>query len=459
MEPVATSQGRVGRFTITPSQALVGWFGGVTLLGTLLLSLPFAAVPGHQLSLIDALFTAASAVSVTGLTVTDISTELRLPGQLVVLVLLQLGGLGYMVLSTIVVILAGQKIGIKQRLVMQEALHVLSTEGLIHLLRGILILTLVVQGSGAVLLALRFAADMPWLKAVYFGIFHAVSAFNTAGFTLFSNGLVDYRDDPTINVVVTSLILIGGIGFVVYRDLYRYVRRQTYRLSIHTLMVLTITAGLTLVGTVLFWVLEHRNPATLAELSLGQQATVAFFHAAGSRVAGFATVDVGAATGAGLYLLILLMFIGASPTGTGGGIKTTTFGTMLIGLWAGIRGQSDVIVFHRRMPQELVVRAFSVAMLAFLLTTVVTMLLQISEGADFLSTLFEVTSAFGTAGLSTGDGGVLSYSAHFSDFGKLMIAATMFVGRVGPLTVGVALVRRGEEYRRVRFPEERVLIG
>jgi trk system potassium uptake protein TrkH len=177
-----------------------------------------------------------------------------------------------------------------------------------------------------------------------------------------------------------------------------------------------------------------------------------------ARTAGFNTVDLGMASGAGLYLLILLMFVGASPGGTGGGIKTSTFGTMLIGLWAGIRGRSDVTAFHRRIPQETVIRAFSVTMLAFFLVTGMTLILEVSEGREFLRTLFEVVSAFGTVGLSTGDGGVLSFTALFSDFGKLMIILTMLIGRIGPLTVGVALIRL-EETRRYRYPPERVLIG
>jgi trk system potassium uptake protein TrkH len=285
-----------------------------------------------------------------------------------------------------------------------------------------------------------------------------VTAFNNAGFSLFSANLIPYQRDPTVNLVITTLIIAGGVGFIVYRDLRRRLRRETFRLSVHTWMVLTLTAGLIVAGTGLFWALEVRNPSTIGNLRLTDQVMVSYFHAVSARTAGFNTIDLSTASGAALYLVIMLMIIGASPGGTGGGIKTTTFGTMLVGLWAGIRGKQDVTAFHRRMPQETVIRAFSVALLAFFLTTGMTLVLQVSEERDFLRTLFEVASAFGTVGLSTGDGGVLSYTALFSDFGKLIIILTMLIGRIGPLTFGVALIRT-EEHRHFRYPLERVLIG
>ncbi|MEO5656444.1 MAG: TrkH family potassium uptake protein [Nitrospiria bacterium] len=458
MEPVATYQGRVGRLHVSPAQVLVFWFAGMVGLGTIALSLPFAVAPGHDIGGVDAFFMAASAVCVTGLVVKDLATDLSLTGQLIVLGLVQLGGLGYMVASTVIVVLLGKKIGIKQRLVMQEAMNVLTLEGLVHLLRRILLITLAVEGLGAALLAVRFAADWPWPRAIYLGIFHAVSAFNNAGFSLFPTNLIGYQRDLTVNLVLTTLIILGGLGFIVYRDLRRYLMGETFRLTVHTWMVLTVTVALTLVGTLVFWALEASNAKTVGGLGLTDQVLVSYFHSVAARTAGFNTVDLGAAGGAALYLLILLMMVGASPGGTGGGIKTSTFGTMLFGLWAGIRGKSDVTAFHRRLPQETVIRAFSLSLLAFGLTTGMTLILQVSEGKDFLRTLFEVVSAFGTVGLSTGDGGVLSFSALLSDFGKLMIVLTMMIGRIGPLTVGVALIRT-DEHRRFRFPPERVLIG
>jgi trk system potassium uptake protein TrkH len=334
----------------------------------------------------------------------------------------------------------------------------LSVEGLIGLLKGILLLTIVVEGIGAVLLSLRFSSEFPWPHAAYLGLFHSVSAFNNAGFSLFPTSLIAYQRDWVINLLVTVLAIIGGLGFIVYRDLIRFAKREVYRLTVHSWMVLTITAGLLVGGMLAFWALEGGNPKTIASLPLTDQLMVSYFHSATARTLGFNTIDIGACTGATLYLLVLLMFIGASPGGTGGGVKTSTFGTMLAGVWAGISGRSDVTAFHRRIPQETVIRAFSVALLAFTLTTGMTLILQVSDRQDFLRTLFEVASAFGTVGLSTGDGGVLSFSALFTDFGKVMVILTMLIGRIGPLTVSVALVRL-DETRRFRYPPERVLIG
>jgi trk system potassium uptake protein TrkH len=458
MEPVATHQGRIGAYPLTPSQILVVWFAGAIVLGTVALSLPVASAPDKSLRVIDALFMAASAVCVTGLVVKDLATDFSTTGQIIILVLAQLGGLGYMVLSTVIIVLLGKKIGIKQRLVMQEALNVLTIEGLIGLLKGILWMTLVVEGIGALLLAARFSFDFPVPEAIYLGVFHSVMAFNNAGFSLFPTSLIAYQSDVLVNAVITLLIVSGGIGFIVYRDLIRLAKRETFRLTVHTWMVLSLTAALIVGGTLVFWAFEAGNPKTIGSLSLADQFLVSVFHAVSARTAGFNTVDLGGGTAATLYVLVLLMFVGASPGGTGGGIKTSTFGTMLVGIWAGIRGRSDVTAFHRRIPQETVIRAFSLALVAFALTTGMTLVLQVSERQDFLRTLFEVTSAFGTVGLSTGDGGVLSYSALFSDLGKFMIVLTMFIGRIGPLTVSVALVRL-EETRRFRYPPERVLIG
>lgn len=458
MEPAATYQGRIGAVQITPSQILVLWFAGAIAVGTIALSLPIASAPDHSIRFVDALFMASSAVCVTGLVVKDLATDLSLTGQLVILGLVQLGGLGYMVMSTIIVILLGKKIGIKQRLVMQEALNVLTVEGVIGLLKGILVMTLVTEGIGAIFLAIRFSADFPWPRAIYQGIFHSVMAFNNAGFSLFPTNLIAYQRDVTVNVVVTVLIITGGIGFVVYRDILRYLTKQSYRITVHTKMVFGLTGALTVGGMLFFWALEGGNPRTLGSMPLADQLMVSYFHSVSARTAGFNTIDLGVGTGATLYLLVLLMFIGASPGGTGGGIKTSTFGTMLVGVWAGILGRNDVTAFHRRIPQETVIRAFSVTLLAFTLVTGVTLVLQVSDRQDFLRTLFEVTSAFGTVGLSSGDGGVLSFSALLSDFGKLMVALTMYIGRIGPLTVSVALVRL-EETRRFRYPPERVLIG
>ncbi|MFN4218853.1 MAG: TrkH family potassium uptake protein [Candidatus Bipolaricaulia bacterium] len=446
-----TSVPHAGLLT-SPARVLVFGFGGFITVGTLLLLLPAASAPGRSVSFIDALFTATSAVCVTGLVIKDISTDFSLFGQLVILFLIQIGGFGYMTVATLPVLLLGRKIGLKEQLALQEALNVWSLEGVPEFLRSLIKITLLVEGLGALALTGRFALDFPLPQALYLGVFHAVSAFNNAGFSLFPTNLMAYRDDLAINLIITTLIILGGLGFLVHRDL------SHRRISFHTKLVLIITASLIVGGTLLFLVVETHNNRVFASLSWPQRLLVSYFHAVAARTAGFNTVDLAQLSGVTLYILIILMFIGASPGGTGGGIKTSTFGTIMLDLWTSLRGQVEVTVFHRRVPAETVAKAYLIAALAFFWLTGATVTLLALEQKDFLRLLFEVASALGTVGLSTGDGGILSFSALFSDLGKIVIALTMFVGRVGPMTLGMAVLK-SHYHARVRYPESTIVIG
>jgi trk system potassium uptake protein TrkH len=319
-------------------------------------------------------------------------------------------------------------------------------------------ITLIVEAIGATVLAARFAFDMDPLRALYFGVFHAVSAFNNAGFSLFSDSLMSYQSDVVVNLTVAALIIFGGIGFLVFTDILDNLRGERFRLSTHTKLVLTVTALLILEGTIGVWALEAQNDKTLAPSSFGEQVLVAYFHTVSARTAGFNTLDINLMATPTLYLLILLMVIGGSPGSTGGGIKTTTFGIICASIWATLKSRADVMMFHRRIPQELVTKSFVLAALALGLVTGVTMVLSYSEQQVFLRLLFEVASAAGTVGLSTGDGGVLSFSALFSDVGKGVIIASMFLGRLGPLAIGLFAIRTHRELR-YRLPEAKVVIG
>lgn len=304
----------------------------------------------------------------------------------------------------------------------------------------------------------RFALDFPIPRAIYLGIFHAISAFNNAGFSLFSTNLAAYRDDLAINLIITTLIILGGLGFLVHRDLFRRVRGQAPQLSLHTRLVLILTVSLIFSGTLLFFLAEVQNYQALASLSWPQRLLASYFHAVSARTAGFNTIDLAQLSSVALYILIVLMFIGASPGGTGGGIKTTTFGTIMLDLWTSLRGQVEATLFRRRLPAETVAKAYLIVTLALFWMTGVTVLLLDVEHKDFLRVLFEVASALGTVGLSTGNGGMLSFSALFSDFGKMAIALTMFVGRVGPVTLGMAVLK-SSRHARVRYPEGTVILG
>jgi len=448
---------RGGRYTT--KQIVAGAFLGLILIGALLLMLPFATT-GHGIRFVDALFTMTSAVCVTGLIVLDTPKDFTLFGQLVILLGMQLGGLGYSTIATLLLLALGRQIGLRERMMMMEVLNTLSMEGLVRFVKVIVAISLLMESVGALILAIRFSFDMDPLRALYFGIFHAVSAFNNAGFSLFSENfnLVAYRTDLTVNLTITTLIVLGGIGFLVYRDILENLRGQRFRLSTHTKLAVTVSLLLIVGGTVGIWAFEVLNEKTLAAMPFSDQVVVAYFHSISARTAGFNTIDMSLVATPTLYLLILLMIIGASPGGTGGGIKTTTFGIICASIWATLKGRADVMMFHRRIPQELVTKSYVLSALAFGLVTGFTMLLSYSESQSFLKIMFEVASAAGTVGLSTGNGGVLSLSALFSDFGKVIIIATMFLGRLGPLALGLFGVKTHEDLR-YRYAEARVVLG
>lgn len=431
---------------------------GLIAVGTLLLKTPWATTPGKPLSVLNALFTATSAVSVTGLIVADTEKDFTVFGQTVILTLIQLGGLGYAILATVLLIAVGQRIGLRDRMMMAEALSSLDLAGLIRFVKTILIITFTLEGVGAFILAARFSRDMPWLDALGHGVFHAVSAFNNAGFSTFSQNLIPYRGDLLVNVSISALIFLGGIGFIVFRDLLGYYRGERYRIQTHTTLALLVSVGLWAIGAMGLYLMEWNNPATLGSHAPVEGAMVAAFHSVSARSAGFNTLDLSLLRPSTLYMLILLMIIGGSPGGTAGGIKTTTFGIVCLSVWAVFRRRLDVEFRYRRMPPHLVLRAMAIVFLAIGAVTTLTFILAYVENTPFLALMFEVASALGTVGFSVGDGGVLSLSATLTDFGKVVILSSMLLGRFGPLLVG--LVSLTPPVRMpYRFPESKVAIG
>jgi trk system potassium uptake protein TrkH len=449
---------RVRVYRYSSTQLLVTGFAALILVGTVLLMLPAASSTGRPIHALDAAFTAVSAVCVTGLIVLDTPVDLSHFGQIVVLVLIQIGGLGYMTVGTVLLVVMGKRIGLQQRMVIQETLSTFTMEGLIRFIIGIILFTFVVELAGAVLLAFRFARDMPPLRAAYFGVFHAVSAFNNAGFALFSNSLMDYRTDPTVNAVVIVLILLGGVGFLVHRDVWDYLRKKIYRFSLHTKVVIHTTAALLLIGWAGFWLFEYHSSSPFRSFSRGEQALTALFQSVTVRTAGFNTVNIGSMGIVTLYLFVILMFIGGSPGSTAGGIKTTTVAIMAAAIWSTMRGREDTTLFYRRITTETVAKASFLAAMAMIFVSGVTLLLLYLEGKNLVRTLFEVVSAAGTVGLSTGDGGVKSFCALFSNTGKLVIMFTMLLGRIGPLAIGISAVHRAARVR-YRYPQGKIMIG
>lgn len=436
----------------SPPQILVLGFAAIILVGAILLMLPISSTSGETLPFIDAFFTATSATCVTGLVVVDTGTYFSTFGQIVIMLLIQVGGLGFMTMATLFALVFKRKISLKDRLLLQEAMNQSSMEGIVRLIKKVLIYSLVIESCAALLFAIRWSFDMPLGRALYFGVFHAVSMFNNAGFDLFGEyrSLTGYVDDPIVNFVAMFLIVSGGLGFIVLSDLIEFRKRR--KLSLHSKVVLSMTSALILIGAAVVFIFEFTNPRSLEPLNWGGKIWSSFFQSVTPRTAGANTLDIGTLRQATQFFMIILMFIGASPSSTGGGIKTTTF-TILIGaVISMIRGRSDLVLFRYRLVQERIFKAVTITMLALFLVIAVAMVLSTTEDANFLSILFETTSAFGTVGLSMGLTGKLTV------IGKIIISFTMFAGRLGPLTLAYALgPKKGKEL--YKHPEGKMIIG
>lgn len=442
---------------LSPGTIVVVGGAAAIVIGTILLWLPWATLPSKRLSIIDALFTATSAVCVTGLIVADTATDFTVFGHTIILLLIQIGGLGYATLVTMLLLTMRRQIGLRDRMMMAEALSALDLKGLIPFVKTIVLWTLILELVGAMLLSVRFLQDYPLGQAMYHGIFHAISAFNNAGFSSFSVNLIGYRTDLAVNLVVAFLFIMGGLGFFVLIDVSQLFRGERYRLHAHSRLVLVVTGLLIVGGTISLLLLEWNNPKTLGELPLIEKIQVGAFHAVSARTAGFNSIDLSLLRNASLYFIVILMFIGGSPGGTAGGIKTTTFGIIGVFVWTTLTRHGDVEFFWRRVPTMVVHRALTLAILAMLLLTVFTHMLSMIEPHSFLSLMFEVASALGTTGYSVGNGDVLSLSASLTNFGKLVIIFCMFIGRFGPLLVGLGSFQ-AKEKRLYRFPESKISI-
>ncbi len=442
----------VGLRKLKPTQILAFGFAFLILVGGVVLNLPLASKSGQSIGFLNALFTATSAVCVTGLVVADTYTQFSLFGQIVIMSLIQMGGLGIMTMATLVFLLLGKKITLRERLVMQEALNQLTLSGLVKLTRHILLITLAFEGIGALLLSIRFIQFYGLGQGLYYGLFHAVSAFNNAGFDLIGEfrSLTPFAEDPIINITVMSLIVFGGLGFSVIHDILS--TGDFRRLSLHSKVVIIMTGMLLFSGFILFYLLEYSNPKTLGLFSPLGKVLAAAFQSVTPRTAGFNTLNLSDLTMPSKYLTILLMFIGASPASTGGGIKTSTFASIIMMIYTVLASKEDVEIYQRRIPADNIFKAAVIAVISLLLVFVSSFLLTVTEQADFFSILFETTSAFGTVGLSIG------ITSGLTNFGKIIIMLTMFAGRIGPLTLAMALGSRINK-ALIKFPEERILVG
>ncbi|MEF3308887.1 TrkH family potassium uptake protein [Paenibacillus sp. GYB004] len=442
----------IGFRRLTPPQFLVLGFALIIVSGGLLLSLPVSTTNGEGLPLVDALFTATSATCVTGLVVVDTGTYFSVFGQVVIMALIQVGGLGFMTMSTLIALVLRKRISLRERLILQEAMNQVSMEGIVRLIRKVLLYSLTIELAAAALFAIRWSFDYSAGRAIYMGVFHAVSMFNNAGFDLFGHfrSLMPYADDPLINIVAMSLIILGGIGFIVISDLMEYGKKR--KLSLHAKVVLSMTGFLIVFGAIVIFLFEYTNPKTLGALNGTGKVLASFFQSVTPRTAGANTLDIAGLRQATQFFIIILMFIGASPGSTGGGIKTTTFTTLIGAVIAMIRGKEDIVLFRYRLAKDRIYKAITLTILALFLVVFMTMLLSTTEDHSFLMILFEVTSAFGTVGLSMG------LTPELTAFGKIIIMITMFAGRLGPITLAYALQPKTER-ELYRHPEGKIIIG
>lgn len=444
----------VGFSKLRPVQILALGFAAMAILGGLVLMLPISTASGVVTPFIDAVFTATSAVCVTGLVVYDTGTYWSVFGQIVILLLIQIGGLGFMTFATFFAVLLGKRISLKERLIMQEAYNTFNIQGMVKLVLYILIMTLTIEGIGAVILATQFIPVYGWGKGIYFGIFHSITAFCNAGFDLIGEyrSLVPFADNAVIVLTIGMLINLGGIGFAVIAEVVNY--RRNKRISLHTKVVLTAYVLLILGGAILMFCFEFGNPKTLGPMGLKDQIVNSLFASITPRTAGYNSISTTDMTIAGQFLTIILMFIGAGSGSTGGGIKVTTAALLFMTVVAVVDGRDETEMFKKRVNRALVNRALAITTISAMLVTFVTMLLAVTQEGLFIQYLYEAVSAFATVGLTLG------FTTSMDDIGRILIAITMYAGRVGPLTITMALAHKQQTTTKsIRYPEDKILIG
>lgn len=437
-----------GRVRIPPPAILATLYAALITVGAGLLKLPIAAP--EPITWSDAIFTAASAVTVTGLVVIDTGSQLTIFGQAVVMALIQLGGLGLMTFAVLVLSMLGLPVSMSHRIFLREDLNQTSISDLLKLVQGILKVVLACELVGVALLSFVFVPEFGWATGLWQALFHTVSAFNNAGFALFPDSLSRWVGDPIVNLVVPALFIFGGLGFVVVTELYA---RRTWRsFSLHTKLMIAGTLALIAWSVLAFAALEWTNPRTLGGLDgVGDRLWASWFQGVTTRTAGFNTVDIGGIHDSTTMMFMSLMVIGGGSTSTAGGIKVTTFIVLLLATLAFFKRRQQLHVFGRSLGADEVMKVLALSMVSLLTVFIAIFLITISHDGDFLDLAFEVTSAFGTVGLSRGATGELD------EFGRAVIIAVMFIGRVGPLTLGFFLATRAKP--RIMYPSSKVYLG
>ena len=440
-------------FKLNPMQILSLGFLLIILIGGILLSLPISSSTGEYTSFIDAVFTSTSAVCVTGLVTVDTGTHWNLFGQTVIMLLIEIGGLGFMSFTTLIAILLGKKITLRERLILQNAMNTFNIQGVVKMVKYILLFTISIQAIGALIFCTQLIPEYGLGKGLFYSIFHSISAFCNAGFDVFGGGvsLTTHNTNALVILTAAALIIIGGLGFGVWTELYNV--RRIRRFSVHTKIVLLVTGFLVIGGTILMLLFEYNNPETIAAMNGGEKVLNSFFAAVTPRTAGFNSISTSGMTSAGKFLTMILMMIGGSPGSTAGGIKTTTVGVLILTVICVIKRREDTEVFSKKISKDLVYKAFTLFFIGSGLVIVVSLILSFTEtGASFTTILYETVSAFGTAGLTIG------LTPNLSVIGKVLIMLMMYIGRVGPLTVVLSLTK--EKIKSgIKYPEGKILIG
>lgn len=451
----AMNRKRRGR-PLSATKIIALGFGGIILLGTLLLCLPAASRDGMSCGFIPALFTATSATCVTGLSLFDTWSQWSGFGQSVLLVLIEIGGLGFMSAATMVIFLFRRKVGLKQRMVMAQAMSLTDMDGVVRLQKTVLIGSLSMEGMGALILTLYFWPHYGFERALKWGVFHSISAFCNAGFDIFGSlepgrSLLEFNREPVVLLTLGALIIAGGLGFLVWEELAQ--TRSFRKLGVYAKLVLSTTAALLLAGWVLICILEWNNPATLGPMNVGEKLLGGLFQSITLRTAGFAAVDQGALTDAGKAVSMVLMMIGGSSGSTAGGLKTVSFVVILLFIWARARGRSRVCVYRRTIPNSQVLDAMTIGVIMLILSVLGGTFICMTSPVDFTDAMFESISALATVGLTAGATPLLTLPS------QLLIIAFMYFGRVGVLTISLGFLMGNQAVERYHFAETSLLIG
>jgi len=442
---------------LTPTRIFVSSFAGFIVMGSLLLWLPLSAGK-DQLRFVDALFVSASAVCVTGLTPIDVGRDLSLAGQIITMILFQIGGLGIITFSIVLFALMGKGIPIKGREIAQTAFLHTPRRDFFSIVRKVLLYSFVIEAIGAIFLFCRFASEYPFWPAAYYAIYHAISAFNNCGFSLFPDSLIRYKSDAIVTLTVAALIILGGIGFIVQQEVVAFLKGAQKKLSLHTRIVLIATVVLIAAGFLFFYFMESNN--ALRDVSQRTAILSSFFQSVTARTAGFNTLDIGTLTNSTILVLMILMFIGASPGSAGGGVKTTSFALLFLLIINRLKGNEKVNVAYRTIPPEIIEKTISIIFASvFCICLIASFLLlfgssgiaPLSSRYQFAEYLFETISAFGTVGLS------MNLTPKLNDAQKYAIILMMFVGRVGPLTMAYAWY--SARRKGLTYAEESIMVG